>query len=123
VSRTPHSKELLEFLSIRLGVPVEALEAEDGWVLAGNTIGSLAIRLGVLSLEQVEQIVHLQPNDGHRFGELAVALGYASPEQIERLLILQHFHRCLDLGGRLLLSGHCEFHSLLEVLTEFAQTR
>lgn len=115
----PHPSQLVEFLSRKLGIPKEELPEAGDWAGSGNTIGSLALRMGVLSLEQIEHVVDLQVSGDERFGETAVTLGFLGREQVDMLMRLQGLHRCVDLAGPLVLSGQLELDRMAALLSEF----
>jgi len=117
------AKALGDFLADRLGVGAADLPQASRWAGSGNTIGALALRLGVLSLDQVEQAVDLQASDGQLLGEIFRALGFCSETDIDRLLGLQRLHRCLDQAALLVMSGQLDMVELLEALAAFASER
>ena len=114
-----YARELSGFLARRLGVPAEELPRDGEWAGSGNTIGSLALRLGVLSMDQIEQIIDQQADTAELFGEIGIGLGFLDKARVERLLELQRLHRCLDLGGLLVMEGNLELSALLELLAAF----
>ena len=122
-TRREDSKALLELLAERLGIEPAQLPTPGNWAGSGNTIGALALRLGVLTLDQVEQAVDLQASDGKLFGEIVRALGYCTESDIDRLLALQRLHRCLDQAATLVMSGQLDMVELLEALAAFASER
>jgi hypothetical protein len=87
----------------------------------GNTIGALALRLGVLTVSQLEEILVVQEEqeEGKKFGELAVELGFLTEEQVDQLLAIQEMNRCLELGEQLVLAGRLELPELLHELHVF----
>ena len=115
-----YSKELGDFLSGRLGVEPDDLPRSNGWAGSGNSIGALALRLGVLSLDEIEQVVDLQASDGQLFGELAKHLGFCTDKDIDRLLAMQRLHRCIDQAALLVIDGRFEVPDLLRHLADFA---
>lgn len=117
------AKALSDFLAERLEIDPASLPAPSRWAGSGNTIGALALRLGVLTLDQVEQAVDLQASDGQLLGEIVRALGYCTDVDIERLLALQRLHRCLDQAALLVMSGQMDMVELLEALAAFASER
>ena len=116
-----YSKELAEFLARRLGVDPADLPSSTGWAGSGNAIGALALRLGVLTLDQVEQVVDQQAGDARMFGELATALGFCTEDDIERLIEVQRLHRCVDQAALLVVDGRVDSAQLLAHLTAFAE--
>lgn len=115
-----YSKELGDFIAERLGEDPDDLPRSNGWAGSGNSIGALALRLGVLTLDQIEQVVDLQASDGQLFGELAKHLGFCSDVDVDRLLALQRLHRCLDQAALLVIDGRLDVPDLLRHLADFA---
>jgi hypothetical protein len=114
----------VEFLKTRLRLTEEELPEPGEWADAGNTIGMLALRMGLLSVEQIDHILETQEQEGNvrRFGELAEALGLLSHSQVSRLLSVQSLNRELELGERLVLSGRLEIGELIRHLNDFVNT-
>jgi len=115
-----YSKELGNFIAERIGVDADGLPQSNGWAGSGNSIGALALRLGVLTLDQIEQVIDLQVSDGQLFGELAKHLGFCSEDDVDRLLALQRLHRCLDQAALLVIDGSLDVPDLLRHLADFA---
>lgn len=120
--RPPHPGQLSEFLSLKLGIAKEDLPEPGDWAGSGNTLGSLALRMGILSLDQIESIVDLQVSGDQRFGDTAVKLGYLAREQVDLLMHVQALHRCIDLGAPLALSGHAELPEVIALIAEFFES-
>ena len=114
-------KSFGDFLGDRLGLSEEELPRAGQWSGSGNAIGSLSLRLGLLTLEQVGRTVDMHISEARPFGETAVALGYMTEHHVKRVLQLQRFYRCLDLGGILMMQGKLELQSLLRLIAEFLQ--
>jgi hypothetical protein len=111
----------VEFLRTRLRLSEEELPEPGEWADAGNTIGMLALRMGLLSVEQIDHILETQEREGsvRRFGELAESLGLLSHSQVSRLLAVQSLNRELEMGERLVLSGRLEVAELVRHLNDF----
>lgn len=110
-----------EFLQTQLGLEESEIPVPGEWANVGNTTGALALRLGLLSVEQIDHILESQETHGHGkfFGEIAVELGFADQEQIESLLEIQRLNRQLELGEQLVLSGRTDLNGLLGNLQQF----
>ncbi len=107
------------FLSEHLELaPCEA-PRPGAWVGSGNTLGSIGLRLGLLSLDQIDQITNRQSSDRRLFGEIGVDLEFLTGDQVDRLLLLQRFHRCLDLGALLVIEDRITFAALLDLIAEY----
>jgi hypothetical protein len=114
----------VEFLRTRLELSDEELPEPGEWADAGNTIGMLSLRMGLLTVDQIDHILEIQEQEGssRRFGELAESLGLLSPGQVARLLAVQSLNRELELGERLVLSGRIEVPELVRRLNEFVNS-
>jgi hypothetical protein len=107
------------FLLERLHLdPEEHLSFSD-WAGTGNTIGALALRLGVLSLNEIDRILDAQESDRRLFGEIAVEHGYLTSDQVERLIGLQQFHQLLEVGEHMVLKGYLSIEELQTALLEY----
>jgi hypothetical protein len=89
------------------------------WAGTGNTLGSIGLRLGLLSLDQIDKIVNRQASDSRLFGQIGISQKFLTEEDVERLLELQRFHRCLDLGALLVIERQITFPDLLNLIAEF----
>lgn len=89
------------------------------WAGSGNTLGSIGLRVGLLSLDQIDQIITKQGNDRRLFGQIGVSLKFLTGEQVEGLLTMQRFYRCLDLGAILVFENTVEFPELLASLARY----
>ena len=54
----------VEFLKARLSLTEEELPEPGEWADAGNTIGMLSLRMGLLTVEQIDHILELQEQEG-----------------------------------------------------------
>jgi hypothetical protein len=111
----------VDFLRTRLRLTEEELPEPGEWADAGNTIGMLALRMGLLSVEQIDHILELQEQEGNtrRFGALAEHLGLLSQGQVSRLLAVQSLNRELEAGERLVLTGRIDVRELVGHLKDF----
>jgi len=112
-----------EYLQKQLGLEDRDIPQPSEWANVGNTTGAVALRLGLLSVEQIDAILEHQENENHTklFGEIAVELGYASQEEIDHLLEIQQLNRRLELGEQLVLAGRIDIDTLLTNLHSFTQ--
>jgi hypothetical protein len=115
----------VDFLMDRLELSERQLPVAGEWADAGNTIGMLALRMNLLSVEQIDRILELQESEGNvrRFGELAESLKLLSHSQVARLLAVQTLNRELELGERLVMEGRLEIGDLVRHLSDFINTR
>jgi hypothetical protein len=111
----------VDFLMDRLDLSEQHLPIPGEWADAGNTIGMLALRMNLLSVEQIDRILETQEREGsvRRFGELAESLGLLSHSQVARLLAVQALNRELELGERLVMDGRLEIGDLVRHLSDF----
>jgi len=111
------------FLANRLHLdPDEILNASD-WAGTGNTIGALALRLGLLDLDQIDRILDMQDADKRLFGEIAVNLEFITEDQVEGLIQLQRYHQLLEAGEALIIRGLVTIEQLQESLLEYYRER
>lgn len=95
----------------------DATELND----AGNTFGAICVRLGLMTVFDIEEILDRQKNARHlRFGEIAVQMGCMTERQVQGVLGLQSFYRSFEQGTLLVMAGHLEMRRLVELWTEFA---
>ena len=113
--------DVARFLADELDVPFESLSRAGEWAQAGQTIGALGLRLGLLTLDKIDEIVETQQDTRRLFGQIAIDLDILSQAQVERLLLIQEFHAALEVGERLVVNGTLDIPKLLELLTDFFQ--
>jgi hypothetical protein len=111
----------LDYLKNQLGLKESELPEPGEWADAGNTIGMVALRMNLLTVEQIDHILETQESEGNgrRFGEVAESLGLLSHRQVARLLSVQSLNRELELGERLVLSGRIDVPELVRHLDSF----
>jgi len=119
------TEEFLSFLKDRLKLEAGQVPVPGEWLYMANTIGAIALRANLLSLEQIERILDKQEenqasDEEHKlFGQLAINLGYLTPHEIDRLLELQQINIQLSLAGELVLADSLNMESLLDLLRDF----
>ena len=69
--------------------PEQLIEVLKIQSTAHKKFGTLAIHSGYMSASEVEDVYITQTHYDKRFGELAIELGYLTKEQVDELLILQ----------------------------------
>ncbi len=118
---TVNTEPFLDYLREQLQLDDQCIPDPGEWADAGNTIGMLALRMNLLTVEQIDQILDIQENAGHGklFGELAAELGFLNHEQVVRLLAIQKMNRQLEQGARLVLAGHIDLRTLIRHLDDF----
>jgi hypothetical protein len=118
---TQSQPTFVDFLTERLDLTDADLPVPGEWADAGNTIGMLALRMNLLSVEQIDHILELQEREGNsrRFGELAESLGLLNKSQVARLLAVQTLNREMELGERLVMEGRLEIGDLVRHLSQF----
>ena len=107
------------FLIDRGVVGAQELPSPTKWEDTGNTIGSIALRLGMLNLEQIEEILKAQQSESRRFGELAVDREFLTDGQITQLLEIQQLHRHLHRAELMVMQKQVTLGQLLRLLSEF----
>jgi hypothetical protein len=115
-----HANPFVQFLADELDLNETALPDPNRVNDAGNTLGAICVRLGVLSIMDIESILEVQREQRQlRFGEIAVQQGLMTKFQLERILAVQAFYRSFELGTLLVLDGHVGLGRLTELWTEF----
>jgi hypothetical protein len=118
---TQTQPSFVDFLIDRLELSERELPVPGDWADAGNTIGMLALRMNLLSVDQIDRILELQESEGNsrRFGEVAESLKLLTHTQVARLLDVQTLNRELELGERLVMEGRLEIGDLIQQLSDF----
>ncbi len=82
-------------LALAMGVALNPIDTTPlgEMDLTKTTIGALSVRLGVLEVDDVHRILHIQNERGGHFGEIAESLGLLTPIQVESLLEVQKIAR------------------------------
>ena len=111
--------EFVEYLVTRLGFKNQPRPKSNEWSRVGNTVGALALRLNLLSEDQIEKILETQDVEGGYFGELALQAGYLNPMQISRLLEIQSLHDQLFLAEQFVVAGTLDVSALVSHLSDF----
>ena len=116
------TNEFLAFLKNRLKLEDGKLPAPGEWSNMANTIGAIALRSGLLSLEQIEDILDRQESEEEHklFGQIAIGLGHLTPQEVDRLLAMQELNMQLSLAGQLVLQGSLELECLLDIMREYS---
>ena len=107
------------FLAERLQIDPALLPRHGLWWDAGNTFGSIALKLNLIELNSIDEILERQKTDDGLFGEVAIRMGLISNEDAQQILRLQRFHRCLERGELLVVQGMISLLELLDLLREF----
>ena len=119
------TNDFLSFLKGQLKLEEGEMPVPGAWLYLANTIGAIALRSNVLSLEQLECILDKQeemqnPDEEHKFfGQLAIDLGYLTRHEVDRLLTLQQLNIQLSLAGQLVLGDSLDLESLLDIMREY----
>lgn len=113
------TSDFARFLADRLSLDPDEIMMASDWAGTGNTIGAIALRLGLLDLDQIDRILDMQDSDKRLFGEIAVNLEFITNEQVEGLIQLQRYHQLLEAGEALILRGLVTMEQLQETLLEF----
>lgn len=117
---TAPTDELALFLAERLGLSIDDLPQPGIWAQSGNTIGAIALRMNLLTIDQVDDIINAQETESKLFGQIAIELGFIDKDELDRLLELQRFHWSFELGELLFVRGDVDLPKLLEFYVQFA---
>ncbi|TML85129.1 MAG: hypothetical protein E6G08_15390 [Actinobacteria bacterium] len=80
----------------KLPTPLPSLDDANGG--RRLPLGSLLVREGLLTREQLEQALAEKERTGHRIGEIVVERGWAQPQDVARALAEQHGLEFVDLA-------------------------
>lgn len=116
---TKDCSHFIDFIERRLELSPSERPRAGAWAGTGNTLGSIGLRVGLIGLDEIDQIISKQSADNRLFGEIAIEAKFLSQAQVDVLLQLQHFHRCLDTSAPLVLEGRLQFDELLSLMAEF----
>jgi len=95
----------IEHVLKELNLPEEARPQLGNWARVGTTLGALCLKLGLLDMEQINNLLELQEQTGGLFGDVAVELGYLNEEQVKKILLIQKWTRRTDILDRLFING------------------
>ena len=116
---TKDCRNFVSHLMRRLDLSESDCPEAGSWAGTGNTLGSIGLRVGLLGLDEIDQIISKQTSDTRLFGQIAVEAKFLTQEQVDILLVLQHFHRCLDTSAPLVMEGRLGFSELLGLMAEY----
>lgn len=110
----------MRFVVDRLGLDEGSLPDAANVNDAGNTVGAICVRLGLINVFDIDRIIEVQRNERHRrFGEIAIDLGLLSPAGLDLALALQQFYRAVEPAALLVISKDVSLTRLLTLWTEF----
>lgn len=121
MARPSSTGPFLEYLTKSLGLAEHEVPRPGQWSSISNTLGAMALRLNLLTAEQVDRILEIQEEGSQRrrFGEMAVQEGLMTTEQVNLLLEIQHANKRLELGEQLVISGKLDVPELFRCLADF----
>ncbi len=113
-------REFADYLMGKGVIGEEALQrlADDGWNIR-DPIGLLAYAHGLLPVESIDEVLTTQKDLDLRFGETAVRMGLLSDQQVEVLLLIQQYRSALELGEALALKGELGFDQVMRAFHDF----
>ena len=114
----------MRFVIDRLGLNESHFPDVANVTDAGNTIGAICVRLGLINVFDIDRIIEVQRSERHRrFGEIAIDLGLLSSAGLDGVLALQHFYRAVEPAVLLVISKQVSLARLLALWTEFEASR
>ena len=114
----------VRFVVDRLGLDADTLPDVSNVTDAGNTVGAICVRLGLINVVDIDQIIDVQRNERHRkFGEIAIQLGLLSSADVDGVLALQQFYRAVEPAVLLVIAKKVSLASLLALWIEFEIAR
>ena len=80
-------------------------EAIRNWRGRPDTLGAIALKVGVLTMEQIDALLEEQAHEHKLFGQVAIEREFLTSEQVERLWGIQELDAELHLGKVLVVGG------------------
>ncbi len=113
--------KFVAFLKSRMSLEDSELPVVGEWSNMGNTIGANALRTGLLSLEQVNNILIRQESEEEHqlFGQVAIQMAYLTPDDVDRLIAIQDLNMQLTLVGQMVLRGNLQLPCLLDIMRQY----
>jgi hypothetical protein len=113
-------REFADYLLDKGIIDESALQrlADEGWNIR-DPIGLLAYAHGLLPADSIEEVLTKQRDMDLRFGETAVRLGLLTSQQVDILLLIQQYRAAMELGEALALSGEVDFDEVTRALHQF----
>jgi hypothetical protein len=113
-------REFADYLLAKNIINESALQrlADDGWNIR-DPIGLLAYSHGLLPADSIEEILSKQRDMDLRFGETAIRMGLLSNQQVETLLLIQQYRAAMELGEALALTGQVDYDEVIRALHQF----
>ncbi len=119
MSHAERTEKFIEYLADRLNLADDEKPVQNHWSGIGTTIGSLTLRLGLISIDQLDDLLEVQEREGGLFGQVGVRLGYLTQEQVDALLEIQQWNRFLELGQQLVVTGRISAETLSACIMDF----
>jgi len=113
-------REFADYLLARGLIDESALQrlAGEGWNIR-DPIGLLAYAHGLLPADSIEEILTKQRDMDLRFGETAVRMGLLTTQQVDILLMIQQYRAAMELGEALALWGRIDLDDMLRAFHQF----
>ncbi len=117
-------REFAEYLLSKGLIDESVLQklADDGWNIR-DPIGLLAYAHGLLPVDSIEDVLAKQRDLDLRFGETAVRMGLLTHQQVEILLMIQQYRAAMELGEALALIGCLDLDECIQAFHEFWKTK
>ena len=113
-----------EFLLRQERISSETAQNVSDWVSEARLpIGMIAVAHGLLSYQQIDELLKRERSPDTRFGDVVVEMGFLTRDQVETLLAIQRFRQSMDLAERLAVAGVLPLRQAASALGEFLQTK
>ncbi len=107
-----------EFVAIKLGIGRSTIPKPSSWSESGNTVGALALKLGVLTTEAIDRVLIEQQEQSLKFIEASISLGLMNRKQSEQILHIQLLHKNQTLLEMMLLNDQINIEDIWKILSE-----
>lgn len=112
---TSTTEAYIDHIVKELNLTEEERPRLGNWARVGTTLGALCLKLGLLDMEQINNLLELQDQTGGLFGDVAVELSYLSEEQVRKVLLIQKWTRRIDILDRLFINDRIDEEQLKQL--------
>lgn len=114
--------EFVDHLANKFDLNNEERPELKHWSGLGTAIGAICLRLDLLDVDQLDNLLETQENEGGLFGQIAIRLGYLTQEQVDALLEVQEMNRRLELTQMLYVKNRINADELKSCLSQIVVT-
>jgi len=114
----------LNFLQSTGRLSADEVERISRWAASNREpIGMIAVAHGLITGEQIDEVLDHQRRSGSKFGQIGVELGLLTEKQVQTLLEIQHHRTVMAVLEAMALSESLPLIEGLRAQSEFITTR